>query len=925
MPNCVRKSVSLFLTVLLTGMALSAQTPKVRISGAVKEAESGVPVLQAVVQLLSVRDSAVVVSSVTNAEGLYALSAPENDYILRIVSMGYVPRIRNIHVTPSDGGMDFGEDALETDVQSIKAATVVEKAPPMSVVADTVVINPAAFIVEDDADLAALLDKIPGIEVDERGNVTLNGRPVTQLLVNGKKFFGGDVKTGLKNIPARMLDQIRAYDRPSDFSRITGIDDGEEEPVLDLRVKPSFMKGWNSELRAAYGTSNRYRAHFDANRVTKESHTAVIANATDINNASANVSGRNQSGSGGWGDGHRGDAGASYASKTAKRTLNASLHYDGSSRWTDGLVRSENLSATSHYTVDTRNNAKLFAGNGNAKFDGEWHPSRNNTFFGKATLLYSGRNNLTLNQADTRTTRLTNSTYNRSEALNDRLEAVAQFIYTHRFSQKRGRSFSCQAQLRTVDTWDGLAYDLNTHYWITKSKVDKKQDSVKVTKTDLDTRLALREGVAQLSWNEPVAKKMFVQATYRATYKYYHSTRLLYDMEDAYPDWSLPDAHERWWRRDPLPDGYRDCLYAPGCAEGVYRYFGQTLTLNYRYVGKKLNLTAGVTVNRQQTRLQWPEADGARKDTTAVVWNAAPNLSLRYKHTKSTFLVLTYRSWAGQPSMDRLLPVANITNPLYIRKGNPGLKPSFTHAVNFSFNTSNLKKHFSAVVNAEARMVKNAVGTSSDYNPETGARTVTPVNIDGTWSAKGSAVINYTFPNTLLSLSSNTSAEYQNTPSYLYNSKTKSDDLNLIGRMMLRERASLSWRSKWVEAMLNLRGEYTMERSSLRPELNQDPYTISAGVTLVGRLPWEMTLTAEFTDWIQRGYLYPEYNRDYYILNARISQRFLKGRLSLSLIGNDLLGQMVNLTRSFSSERRAVSEYNGINRYVILQAVWRFK
>ena len=812
-----------------------------------------------------------------------------------------------------------------SEVQVLRPAMVTEKAPPMTVVADTVVINPAAFIVEDDADLAALLEKIPGIEVDDRGNVSLNGKPVTQLLVNGKKFFGGDVKTGLKNIPARMLEQIRAYERPSDFSRITGIEDGEDEPVLDVRVKPAFMTGWNNELRAAYGTQNRYRGHFDANRVTKESHTAIIANATDINNVSANVSGRNQSGSGSWGDGHRGDAGASYAVKNSRHTINTSVHYDGSARWTDGLIRSENASATSNYTVDTKNNAKLFANNANAKFDGEWHPSKENTFFVKAALFYTGRNGLTLNQADTRTTKLTNSTYNRSQSLNDRVESTAQFIYTHRFASKRGRTLSCQAYLRTLDTWDGLAYDLNTHYWLKKSKVDKTQDSIKVTKTDLDTRLALRETYGQVSWNEPVAKKMFIQATYRAAYKHYRSTRLLYDLEPVYPDWQLPDADARWWPSNLLPAGYRDCLYAPGCAEGTYQYFGQSLTLNYRYVGKKLNLTAGVVVNRQQTWLKWPELDGTQRDTSLVVWNAAPNLTLRYKHTKSTYLQLTYRSWTGQPPVDRLLPVANTTNPLYIRKGNPGLKPSFTHAANFTFNTSNLKKHFSVVLNAEARFIQNAVGSSSDYDPETGVRTVTPVNIDGNWSAKGSVVVNYTFPHTMLSLSSNTSAEYQNSPTYLYNSKTKSDDLNNIGRMMLRERASLSWRSKWVEATLNLRGEYTMERSSLRPELNQDPFTLSAGISVIGRLPWKMSLSAEFTDWIQRGYLYPEYNRDYYILSARITQRFLKGKLSLSLIGNDLLGQTVNLTRSFSSERRAVSEYNGINRYVILQLLWRFK
>ena len=820
-----------------------------------------------------------------------------------------------------------------SEVQVLPPVTVTEKAPPMVVVADTVVINTSAFIVEDDAPLAALLEKIPGIEIDESGNVSLNGKPVRQLLVNGKKFFGGDVKKGLKNIPARMLDKIKAYERPSDFSRITGIDDGEEEPVLDVSVKPEFMKGWNNELRAAGGTgispegalSGRYRAHFDANRVTKTSHTAFIANATDINKVSANVSGRNQSGSGNAGEGHRGDIGATYSLKTDRHVVNASAQYDGAARWVEGRVRSENMSATNHYDTDSRTRSKSFSGNVNARLDYEWHPSKQLTFFFKPAFRYTGRSALsTGGLARELNPSLSYSTHNRAQSFNDRYDAAFQFIVTRRFAAWKGSSLSFQTQLHSNDYFDGQDHDYQTHYYNKKSRLTPGADSLLLTRTHLDTRTGLREVMGQLSLNAPLVKRMHLQATYRAVYKYYRSSRTLYDLRPFGDAWSLPEATPDWYRYQPLPEGYADCLYPPGCAQGEYHYFGQIFTLNYRYVTKKLNLTAGLTANRQFSKLLYPEG-GALKDTVSTLWNFAPNLRLRYKHTKSTYLEISYRSWAGQPGVDRMLPVANSTNPLYVRRGNPGLKPSFTQVAGGSFHHSDVRKHFSAVLSAEARRVSNAVSNSSDYDPETGVRTVTPVNIDGTWSAKGSLVLNYTFPRTLLSLSGNTVAEYAATPSYLYNSRLKADELNRVGRMMLRQRIGLNWRSKWVEASLNLRGEYTMERSSARPELNQDPFTLSAGLSVIGRLPWKMNLSADFTPWVQRGYLYDELNREYYILNARITQRFFKGALSLSLIGSDLLGQMQNLTRAFSAERRSVSEYNGVNRCVLLQAVWRFK
>ena len=111
----------------------------------------------------------------------------------------------------------------------IEASTVVASVPPVKVLEDTVVYNAAAYQVAEDAALEDLLRKIPGLEVD--GNrVTLNGRAVEKILVNGKLYFGGDVAAGLKNIQADMVDQLRAYEMPSDFARISGIDDGEEVP-----------------------------------------------------------------------------------------------------------------------------------------------------------------------------------------------------------------------------------------------------------------------------------------------------------------------------------------------------------------------------------------------------------------------------------------------------------------------------------------------------------------------------------------------------------------------------------------------------------------------------------------------------------------------------------------------------------------------
>ena len=245
--------------------------------------------------------------------------------------------------------------------------------------------------------------------------------------------------------------------------------------------------------------------------------------------------------------------------------------------------------------------------------------------------------------------------------------------------------------------------------------------------------------------------------------------------------------------------------------------------------------------------------------------------------------------------------------------------------MNFSYNQSDIQKQSSLIINSGLTAVKNAVSNSTIYDTETGGRTVTPKNIDGRWNATASLVYNKTFGDGTFSISEHLSGAYNNNVAYLYNSTLKEDEVNTATRLMLKQSLDCNFRREWLELTLNLSADGTDERSLLRPQMNQRPYTLRAGLTSLFIFPWRMRLTTTFYTIAQRGYTNASFNRDYYVLNASLSQTLIKKKLTLRVEGNDLLHQLPSMTRNFTSERRSIVTYNGVNSYIVARLVYQFK
>ena len=219
-----KRVLIVFILIGLCVMHAAAQEPRERtISGNVHDAELKEPMVQATVQLFWAKDSSFVGGTVTDLRGNFAVEAPSNGiFRVKISSIGFQPIQREVTIRRNQS-VDMGLLMMATDAVLLKEAVVTGRAAQVVVKKDTLVYNPEAYRTPEGSPIEELIKRIPGAEVDEDGNITINGKTVKKILVDGKEFMLGDVETALKNIPVEIIQNMKFYDQQSDQARITGI------------------------------------------------------------------------------------------------------------------------------------------------------------------------------------------------------------------------------------------------------------------------------------------------------------------------------------------------------------------------------------------------------------------------------------------------------------------------------------------------------------------------------------------------------------------------------------------------------------------------------------------------------------------------------------------------------------------------------
>ncbi len=927
----------LIWTVLLLTATLStyAQNKIVTVSGRVIEAGTKEPVELAAVQLLSLPDSAQVAGMTTSTQGYFSLSKQKpGKYLLKVSFIGYVTQIIPVQLTANVPAKKMGNIELATDAVMLQEAVVVAEAPQVTVVEDTLMYNSSAYRTPEGAMLEELVKKLPGAEIDDDGNVKINGKDLKKIMVDGKEFFGGDVKTGLKNLPVDMVDKLKTYDKKSDLARVTGIDDGEEETVLDLTVKKGMNQGWFGNADLGAGTKDRYTGRMMLNRFVDKTQFSIIGSANNVND-------QGFSGGGGgprWRSNNGLNAtkmlGANFATQTNKLELGGSVRYNFQDADISSINSSERFLQNGNSYSNSNNKNRNKGTNLNADFRMEWKPDTLTNIIFRPNFSYGRTNNASRSESGTFNEDPFNLIVNPNDYLNfdnlsdDPLKDI-RVNATNSASLSKGKSLSGNATLQVNRklnnrgrnlTFRGVfGYGDNDNDQYTQSETRYYQllnhlggDSILYRNQYITTPTRNYNYTAQVTYSEPIAKATFLQFSYQFQYKYSKSDKTTFDLLD-YPDWAIGGA---------LPSGYESHAVDSLSKNAEYRYYNHDASVGLRFIRPKYQLNVGMSFQPQNSTLSYKKGD-YMIDTTRTVFNFAPNMDLRFRFSKVSQLRFTYRGRSNQPTMENLLPITDNSNPLNIRMGNPGLKPSFAHTMRLFYNTYNAEKQRGIMTHFSFTATQNSISNSTRYNEETGGLITRPENINGNWNAFGMFGFNTALKNKKYTINTFTNVNYQNNVAFLYNQDTKNNDRNTSTGLTLGERVTGSYRNDWFEFSLNGSINYTAERNKLRPENNQEPYTYSYGASTNITMPWKMTLATNIANQSRRGYRDSSMNRDELIWNAQLAQSLLKGAATVSFEVYDILRQQSNISRSLSADMRSVSEYNGINSYCMVHFIYR--
>ncbi len=931
------------LSMLLMLVAIASLAQERLISGKITDRDTKDPVEQVTIQLLKT-DSTYVSGTISNERGLFHVNAPANGkYLLKITSVGYKPTVKRIQIS-EDKNLAMGNVVIGADAIMLKGAVVTAMAQKVSLKEDTFVYNSAAYRTPEGSVVEELVKRLPGAEVSDDGTIKINGKEVKKILVDGKEFMTGDTKTALKNLPTSIIDKIKAYDEKSDLSKVTGIDDGEEQTVLDFGVKKGMNKGVISNIDLGVGNKNRYNMRGMGGYFANNNRFMLFANA---NNTSDRGFG------GGPGRGFWGGANGLNASKMIGANYNYELKdkfkFNTSLRWnhSDGDVwssrSSENFMGTSSSFSNSLSQSYSRSNSWNGNIRLEWMPDSMTNILFRPSISWSSSDGLSGSQSAsynkdpyTITTKdplseegieemekaeamvnsqLTNGiTYSDNNNINGMLQV-------NRKLGNKGRNITFRVDAKYTDN-DSKSISLNNAKLYLVQTAEGKDSTYQTNRYNL-TPSKNYSYAGQLTYSEPLWKATFLQFSYKFTYSYSKSDRSTYD----FSKYAMSGDHEyRGWDSYLNPfaghlNDYRDDNLS---RFSEYRNYNHDIQVMMRFIRQKYNLNFGVMVQPQQSKYI-QDYQGVHVDTVRNVVNVSPTLDFRYRFSKMSNLRINYRGTTSQPSISQLLDITDNSDPLNISMGNPGLKPSFTQNFRLFYNNfvQNHNKGIMTFVNFST--TNNSISNKVTYDETTGGRITRPENINGNWNAMGAFMFNCSIDSAgVWNINTGAHANYNNYVSYLSLDKKSDSQKNTTRSITWRQNLSFSYRNDWAEFSLDGTLTYNKAKNKLQPTSNLETWQFSYGPSMTLTAPWGTSLNSSLSINSRRGYNDSSMNTDEFVWNAQLSQGFLKGKpLTIMLQFYDLLRQQSTFSRAISATSRTDTEYNAINSYAMLHVVYR--
>jgi hypothetical protein len=906
----------LLLCCLATTLLVNAQSGSLK--GTITDTLNKQNLSNAVVSVLRSKDSVLVRFARTDAKGAFTLNRiPSGNFILLVSYPGYADYVDRITLSGTEE-KQLGSLPLITKARLLQEVIVRQRVGAIKVKGDTTEFKADSFHVTANADVQELLRKMPGMQVNSKGEIAFQGEKVEKILVDGEEFFSDDPAVVTKNLRADAVDKVQAFDKKSDQAAFTGIDDGQKIKTLNIQLKEDKKKGYFGKVEAgtdfnkyyygkglvnAFKGKRKISGYLTADNTKFESlnwdenrNYAGDANTTTQINDDGGIMIFSSGDDFSWGNGFPNSktGGLHFSNKWDKDKHNSNNTY----QYNDLRVNSTTTSKTQNILPDTSfvntTAQSQVADRTRHKLTSiyEWQIDSSSSLKITARPSSVKSNTLTnyLGQSISQDGKLINQS-DRTTSTSSENNTINGNVFWRKKFKKAGRTISWNTDLNFNDRSENTMLNATNSFYDGSGSIAKQDvvDQMKVNKQSTSSINSL------LTYTEPLWKNTFLVLNYRLNLNRNDAERNTLGKNGAGKYETLVDSLSNHF---------------------IFNTTGHQGGFNVRYNVKKINFSVGTGYGTSLYQMQ-----DVRKNSSRQVQfnNFVPQVSINYTPKQQRRVTFNYNGSTRNPTLQQIQPILDNIDPLNITIGNPDLRQSFTHSFNFRASDFKVLKSRSISVNVNYSFTDDAITNASTVD-NFGRRINQAINVNGNYNMN--AYLSYGFdliPS--LNVGVNAGPGKNRYISMINKLKNTTDNSNINLGLYAGY-----WADKWINFWLNFNAMHTRSISSIRPDVVTQYWSYNSYSNV--QLKFKKAKT--YVDIGLQANIYQKTavfanQQDVYIVNPSIRKVISKDdKWEAKIYVNDLFNQNRGISRNASSNFISETTNQTIQRYFLLSLIYNF-